>query len=136
MLLLDRVLECGPENVVTETRVGPRLPCFVEDRVPAYIGIEVMAQSIAVWSGIRRNRPGLKPPVGFLLGTRKFQCVESYFGIGSLLIVRSQKIWENEGLAIFSCLLDKSYQGQEYRNIATANISVYSKTENPGVMEQ
>ncbi|MDX1718325.1 MAG: TSUP family transporter, partial [Anderseniella sp.] len=40
--------------------------------IPAYIGIETMAQCIAVHAGARARVRGFGPPLGFLLGTRLF----------------------------------------------------------------
>ena len=57
MLLIDRVIEHGPEHIVVEIDVGPHLPCYTQGWVPAYLAIEFMAQSIAAWAGIRRGDP-------------------------------------------------------------------------------
>ncbi len=126
MLLLDRVIDYGPEHIVAEVDVGPHLPFYADGRVPAYLGIELMAQSIAAWSGIRRADPDSRPPIGFLLGTRCFESALSFFEKGSTLKTFAQQVLENNGLAMFECKMDLVKTGGTQMNVALANISVYS----------
>ena len=51
--------------------VVPEAGLFVEDgQVPAWVGIEYMAQAIAAWAGCRARAAGKPPQLGFLLGSR------------------------------------------------------------------
>ena len=126
MLLVDRVLEYGSEFVVTEMDVGSHLPCFADGKVPAYLGLEIMAQSIAVWSGVGRNTPGPGQPIGFLLGARKYQCDVAYFEEGMTLQVHAREILQHDGLASFECVLGQVIGSQMQRHLAKANVNVYS----------
>ena len=126
MLLLDRVLECGIEHIVTEIDVSDTLPCCVENYVPAYLGLEIMAQSIAIWSGLQRNNPGVTQPIGFLLGSRKYQCSVKQFIVGETLKVYATRIVQNEGLASFECVLERSGAGELNSQLAKANVNVFS----------
>ena len=130
MLLIDRVIDYGPEHIVAEVDVGPHLPCYLDGWVPAYLGIEVMAQSIAAWSGIRRDAPDSRPPIGFLLGTRRFESMLAFFQVGSTLKTHSQQVHENDGLAMFECKMDLIDADGIRVNVARANINVYSVFEN------
>ena len=130
MLLIDRIVDYGPEHIVAELDIGPDLPCYAGGRVPAYLCIEVMAQSIAAWSGIRRGNPKFRPPIGFLLGTRRFESTMKFFTQGSTLKIRAQRLLENEGLAMFECEVDLLDADSVQINVAMANISVYSPPEN------
>ena len=58
MLLLDRVLSYDGECVVCETVLEPESPFVDEGEVPAIVGIEYMAQTIAAGAGLSRARKG------------------------------------------------------------------------------
>ena len=129
MVLIDRVLSYNEESIVSELDVSPRLPFITGNRAPAFLVIEIMAQSIAAWSGIRRNTPGDIQPVGYLLGTRKFQSSQDYFELGSTLTVSAEQVLEYNGLAQFKCVLDVLFEGVLSLGVAEAKISVYSKPD-------
>ncbi len=128
LLLVDRVLNFSDHSIETETDVSEKLPFFAEGSIPSYLGLEIMAQSIAVWSGLRRGRSDTKPPIGYLLGTRKFQCKHPYIKEGAVLKTKSEQLFENEGLASFNCNLT-ILTNQEYIDLVTAKVSVYSDPE-------
>ncbi|HEX5755315.1 MAG TPA: hypothetical protein VFY12_03070 [Arenimonas sp.] len=121
MLWLQRVLASGADFVHAEALIGHEHP-FAEDAgVPAWTGIEFMAQAIAAWAGQGALARGEAVKPGFLLGTRRYQCSRSHFGYGMRLRVEAQcELFGDNGLGMFACrLLD----GDEV--IASANVSVY-----------
>ena len=124
MVLLDRVLSCDDTSIAIELDVGARLPGLKDGALPAYYLIEVMAQSIAAWSGIGRGQPAGSQPIGFLLGTRKFQCDRQSFELDSTVRIQSTQIFENEGLTQFTCSATLPAVGDTI--VAQANVSVYS----------
>ncbi len=84
MLLLDEVLEFGPEHVAC--RLGIRrdtLFCDAMRGVPAWVGIEYMAQTAGVYSGVNDRLAGREPAVCLLLGARTYKSHVPYFEIGS-----------------------------------------------------
>ena len=58
MLLLDRVLSYDGECVVCETVLGPDSPFAEQGHVPALVGIEYMAQTIAAGAGLSAREKG------------------------------------------------------------------------------
>src|SRR5262245_53157601 len=68
MLLLDRVLSYDGERVVSELVLRPDSPFAEGDEVPAIVGIEYMAQTIAAGAGLSARDKGQPARVGFLLG--------------------------------------------------------------------
>ena len=58
MLLLDRVLSYDGECVVCETVLGPDSPFVEQGHVPAVVGIEYMAQTIAAGAGLSARDKG------------------------------------------------------------------------------
>ena len=91
MRLVDRVLEHDAEAISVEARVRADGPFHVDGGLPAYVGVELMAQAIACWAGVRARAQGLAPPVGFLLGTRRYEAHVQVFGIGEVLRDRAPR---------------------------------------------
>lgn len=125
MLLLDRLIEAGDEHAVAEAMV-PDDGLFVRDgRMPAWVGVEYMAQAIAAWSGARPRPTGAAPRVGFLLGSRRFEAHCPDFAAGTLLRieVRQEFVGDN-GLGMFNGLI--LIDGAE---VARARISIFEPAD-------
>jgi len=72
--------------------------------VPAYVGIEFMAQCVAVHAGARARVHGLGPPLGFLLGTRHFKAKTKHFELGaSYQTTCKELIRDSSGLGSYEC---------------------------------
>ena len=125
MRLLDRVLVADEEHVLAEVDV-PYDGLFVrEGRVPAWVGIEYMAQAVAAWAGARARGTGGAPRPGLLLGTRRYEVRCDGFPSGARLRVeaRCELIGAN-GLGQFDCRID-----MDGRPVATSRISVLDPPE-------
>jgi len=108
MVLLDRVVETGEDHIVVELMVrDDGLFSSPDHTVPAWVGLEYMAQAIAAFSGYHRKCRGEEIGLGFLLGTRHYQCSVGSFPCGTRLRVRAEKIIEaaNE-MSVFGCTLE------------------------------
>lgn len=124
MRLVDRLLECDGSRVAVEVRVPADGPFCLNGPVagvPAWIGIEYMAQAIAAWAGWRARAAGREPPIGFLVGTRRYEAGAGHFPAGEVLRVEAECEWlSDNGLGIFACrILGRGAV------LATANVSVY-----------
>lgn len=82
MCLLDRLLDVGEEHL--RATVTPRADDLFASTagVPGWVGLEWLAQAIAAWAGVQRMIGGDPPAIGFLLGTRRYQCALPYFTFG------------------------------------------------------
>lgn len=120
MVLLDRVLEVGESHIVVELSVrDDGLFSQADHTVPAWVGMEYMAQAIAAFSGYNRKIRGEEIGLGFLLGTRHYQCSVGSFSCGTVLNVRAEKIIEAANdMSVFDC----SIHGDNIS--ATANLNV------------
>jgi len=69
MLLLDHICTVDASQVRCETRVGPRHALLLdgEGNLPAWAGIELMAQTIAAWAGMQGRLRGEPVRIGMLL---------------------------------------------------------------------
>lgn len=121
MALLDRVLEIEDEHIVVELTVrDDGLFSNASHQVPAWVGLEYMAQTIAAFSGYHRKCRGEAVDLGFLLGTRFYQCSVSAFSCGSTLRVRADKAVEGSPeMSVFDCKIE---DGQV---LASARLNVY-----------
>ncbi|WP_421280556.1 thioester dehydrase [Aeromonas taiwanensis] len=122
MLLLDRLCAVDAQRVRCETRIGARHALLLdgEGRLPAWVGIELMAQTIAAWAGMQGRLRGEPVRIGMLLGTRKYRCQPEGFAPGTLLTIEACCLLQDGGMASFDCriLLD----GEE---CAQARLSTY-----------
>ena len=125
MSLLDRVLEWDDASILTEL-VVPEDGLFVgPDGIPAWVGIEYMAQAIAAWAGCQARTAGKAPSIGFLLGTRRYKCSVTHFATGTALQVGARcELMADNGLGMFSCWI--SCAGQV---VCEANVSVFEPAD-------
>lgn len=107
MVLLDEVLAVDDQHAVASLTV--RADGLFDDgrgRVPGWVGIEYMAQTVALYGGYQRLRRGLPVTLGFLLGTRRYQSNVASFAVGTRLEVEARMLLvEPSGLSSFECLL-------------------------------
>src|SRR5204863_4226908 len=94
-------------QAVAEVDVAPDSLFAQADGVPAWVGIEYMAQTIAAWAGGRARRAGREPAVGFLLGSRRYQAHRPAFACGQTVRIctRCEFIGDN-GLGQFACRIE------------------------------
>jgi len=110
MLLLDRLVDVGPEYAICEWQVCDKIRFFVAGLgVPAYIGIEYMAQCVAVHAGARARVQGLAPPLGFLLGTRHYKAAVKYFETRVIYSTKcTELIRDDQGMGSFECRITQN----------------------------
>jgi predicted hotdog family 3-hydroxylacyl-ACP dehydratase len=104
MLLIDRLLAADEECAIVEARVREDGPFVQEDGVPAWVGIEYMAQAIAAWAGARAERRGAPARPGFLLGSRRYEASQSVFPVGAMLRIEARcELRSDNGMGLFDC---------------------------------
>lgn len=119
MVLLDRLVEYDEISATAELVVRDDGLLGDGKIVPAWAGIEYMAQTIAVYAGIMAKIAGDQIKLGFLLGTRRYKSNVAEFKVGSTLKVRVEKIMQDERLGVFDCRI----QGDGVE--ISANLNVY-----------
>lgn len=133
MLLLKSVL-CWGEGEL-EALVDPRDSHLFMDangHIPAWVGIEYMAQAIGALAGIESRRAGYPVCLGFLLGTRRYQADVSYFDPAQVLRVKVRELLRDEtNLVLFKCEL---YEGEQL--LAHAEIKAIQPKDVEAVMAQ
>ncbi len=103
MVLLNRVIEFDEENMVAEVIVRDDGLFGDGKSVPAWLGIEYMAQTIAALGGMKRRMAGKPLNPGFLLGTRRYECNVDIFPVKSVLTITVKRLVEDQELGVFDC---------------------------------
>ena len=122
MRLLDAVLDHSPER--TLCRVDPRRSARLSDRdgsVPIWVGLEYMAQCVAVHGGLAARARGEALRPGLLLGSRRVR-----FGAQNLpsreLTVEARHHRGDSGLVAFDCEVRDPSDG---RPLVEGRVNVY-----------
>src|SRR4051812_24442609 len=102
MLLVDRLVEDGPEHVCVEAEIKQGELFVTPEGAPAWVGIELMAQTVASFAGLQARKANEPVRLGFLLGTRRYESTRPFFPVGAkLLIEATQELVAENGLAVF-----------------------------------
>lgn len=103
IVLLDEVHDVSESALKASTRVrGDGLFNVTPEAVPAFIGVEYMAQAIAAWAGWRGRQAGEPVKPGLLLGAREFTANVANLPVGTELEIQVDRVIEMEnGLAVF-----------------------------------
>lgn len=130
MLLLEAIIAADDESATCRAR--PDAGAWYADDsnnigvMPAWIGIELMAQAIAAHVALAARRAGKPPRPGVLLGTRAYKTCVSHFPAGAELRVSARLSYRDEsGLGAYDCALADA-AGVE---LATAAITVFEPND-------
>lgn len=131
MSLLTRVTAYGEQWLEAEVDIHSD-SMFVEEKgVPAWIGVEYLAQAIAAYAGLQQRQQSKTPKLGFLLGTRRYQCNTDWFATGQTLSIRVEcEMQAENGLHVFNCQLT----GEQV--LASANLNVYQPDDASQFLEE
>lgn len=122
MALVDTLVEVSELAVHCQVTVSEDCLFFDAERreLPGYVGIELMAQTIGGWSGYHAWSRGEASPVGFLLGSRRYQTQCAAFAEHSTLDIFAEQVLENNGMAVFACRIE-----QDGHVLATSQLNVF-----------
>lgn len=125
MILLDKIIDFSEDTLSAELTVRDDGLLGNDQFVPAWAGIEYMAQAVAAYAGIQSKLAGKPIKLGYLLGTRRYVANVARFAVGSTMTIAVKKIIQDDKLGVFDC---KIYgDGIEIN----ANLNVYQPTIEP-----
>jgi len=91
---------------VAEVDVTPDSLFFEDGAVPAWIGIEYMAQTVALYAGFEASLAGREPRPGLLLGARTYTSARAHFFPGETLRIVAHKVLEQDnGISAMNCII-------------------------------
>lgn len=117
MILLDSVLD-GEEDRIRCRHTVRAGGAFNDSdgSLPAWCGVELMAQAVAAWAGWQGKQEQRPVRLGFLLGTRQYSCNSDTFPPGSELTVEAfRSFHDDNGMAMFACRIDSPGRHAEAR---------------------
>ena len=126
MVLLDKILDYDQQSLVAETVVRDDGLFNNLSTVPAWLGIEYMAQAVAAHGGLMRYLEGKPINIGLLLGTRRYISNVPTLTVGMYLTVKIERIMEDLGLGVYSCHIE----GDNINMSAKLNVYLPDKSDN------
>lgn len=125
MLLIDRLVSVSQNSAEALVEITMASPFIIDQKVPAWIGLEYMGQTAALIAGFQQREGSCEPHLGFLLGSRSFITKVAAFELGQILLVRAQEAAVvGKSLATFKCTIeDRKTQAV----FAEAMLSVFRK---------
>ena len=130
MLLLDRITDWNIQSctLCSEVAVTEDSLFYNEEHngVPAWVGFEYMAQSIAALSGLHARKELGKPPkVGFIMSIRNYTAEIPFFPAGQVLRIGINQIFNENSVVSFDCTITA-----DDKTLVTATVNAI-ETENP-----
>ena len=131
MVLLDRVVAADDESLCAEVRVRADSLFYVDGGIGGWVGLEYMAQAIGAYAGYRARLRGEPVRIGYLLGTRHYECKKPIFVLGSLLKIYVKRMFQSdEGLASFDCHIE-----DDKGTLASANLTVFQSAAGADLLQ-
>lgn len=130
MLLIGKAFGTEGGTVASETTLGDEHALFIRPSgvFGSWILLELMAQTIGIYAGLRNRAAGSGPRIGFILGTRLFKTSVPAFRRGDTIRVTAQCLayYESELPSQFECVAYCA--GSE---VGRARLTVYQPAEVP-----
>jgi len=106
---IDTIVDNTANRITATTTITPAHPCFVAGHgVPAWAGIEMMAQAFAAHASLSHadDKHG-SPRRGMLLGTRRYRSHVAWFADGAQLTVHAARSFGHDGgMAACDCRIE------------------------------
>ncbi len=104
MILIHHILSFGEESITCDVHLGrPSLFTRPDGTVPAWVGLEYAAQTVAAYAGMDAEGKGGTPKIGFLIGARTFTSNTSEFNQNQVLEIKATLLFSDEQLGVFEC---------------------------------
>ena len=126
MILIDRLIDARDDESTCEVTIRPDSLFVEEGGVPAFVGIEYMAQAVAAHGGYQSYTQQQPLRLGLLLGTRRLVFTQPYFVIGQTLHIHVAHIWGKEMLHRFRCRIWDTVSNMA---LQTAELTVFYAKE-------
>ncbi|WP_027803960.1 hotdog family protein [Paraburkholderia dilworthii] len=107
MLLIDAVNTFDEQTLIARATVhADAWYADAQGAMPAWIGIELMAQAIAAHVALLAMRGGGRARPGVLLGSRSYKALQPSFAGGAQLLIRTTELLRSdEGHGAYECTI-------------------------------
>lgn len=103
MRLIDKIIDVNDNYALCENHINHNSLFYCPSilGIMPWIGIELMAQTVAVFAGFQQHKS--EPDIGLLLSVRQFTCTKPYFPKNTCLIIKATKIYLEDNVGVFQC---------------------------------
>lgn len=134
MLLLAEVINVTEESAHCRVEVsadGVLAPFLnAQGELPGWYALELMAQTIGVWSGWHRHQQGQKRiALGMVLGARELVCACGYLPADKQLDIQIKLLMNDDRFGSFDCTITA-----ESDTLATGRINTFQPTPEESTM--
>lgn len=121
MILIDEVSRYDADSLTAHAVIRPGPYSLPDGSLPPWLGMELMAQAVGAWAGCQARQAQDDVKLGFLLGTRRYECHADALPAGAALTINVQRgLIDASGMSVFECELR-----DEVRLLAQARLNVY-----------
>jgi predicted hotdog family 3-hydroxylacyl-ACP dehydratase len=106
MILLDAVIEYDATALRAVVEISPSSLFATPEGVPAYVGLEYMAQACGAHAGALARESGVPVGIGFLLGTHQYKMGREWFRIGERLEISVSMTFSDNEMGSFGCRIE------------------------------
>ncbi|HAT1681612.1 TPA: 3-hydroxy-fatty acyl-ACP dehydratase [Klebsiella oxytoca] len=128
MLFLEEVVNVNDETAVCHVTIASNgvLGPFLDPQgnLPGWFALELMAQTVGVWSGWHRHQQGQGAiSLGMVLGARALTCVAGSLPAGKTVSISVKLLMQDERFGSFECAI--SAEGE---TLATGRVNTFQPT--------
>jgi len=128
MLLLEKVISVSEETAccqVSVNTIGVLAPFLdAQGDLPGWYALELMAQTVGVWSGWHRMQRGQDSiALGMVLGARELTCAAGTLPAGAALAIEVKLLMQDERFGSFECAISAND-----RTLATGRVNTFQPT--------
>lgn len=125
MLLLEEVEAVTADTATCRVAVSPGsvLAPFLDTNgdLPGWFALELMAQTVGVWSGWHRQQQGQEHiALGMVLGARELICASGRFAAGLTLDITVKLLMQDERFGSFECAISANEE-----TLATGRVNTF-----------
>lgn len=132
MILLDAVIRHDADSLTARAVVRPGPYSLPDGSLPPWLGMELMAQAVGAWAGCQARQANEAVKLGFLLGTRRYECHDTSLPAGAELTVHVERgLIDASGMSVFECVLR-----DDARELARARLNVYQPSDPNTLMQE
>ncbi|WP_428944159.1 3-hydroxy-fatty acyl-ACP dehydratase [Pantoea sp. FN060301] len=128
MLLLDTVESVTDTDAICQVSVtadGVLAPFLdLQGDLPGWFALELMAQTVGVWSGWHRHQQGQNSiALGMVLGARELTCAAGILPAGQMLSISVKLLMQDARFGSFECTIDAGKA-----TLATGRVNTFQPT--------
>lgn len=129
MLLLDEVANVTADTAICRVTVsaeGVLAPFLdLQGQLPGWFALELMAQTVGVWSGWHRHQQGQESiSLGMVLGARELVCAAGVLPAGVTLNIHVKLLMQDERFGSFECTIEANEE-----TLATGRVNTFQPTQ-------